>query len=606
MTRIDSKKKVSALLSAAVTLQQVGETRRAIDLLEEASRLDPGNHLVHVSLGLAHQEDDNVELAEKSYRQALQLQPENLEVIKALGMFMVSQSRPQEGLVWLREYHNRRPEDIQVLDALTNALIEMKQRDELQAVLESAWQTSQDVEVGLRLVRFLFTNSKFKQAREMIEQVRGIKETPQVLAELAFSQSIDKQFDVAEKTLLRAIEIDPGFDRAWRGLAQTYTRLGKKEKAIEAAERSLSLNPGHYRNWLAKADALMAAQQFTSALAAIQSGMDLIQKDDPEAEPSLVRFYLLRSYALLLSGKLDDCLVTLSQARQKFPHESRFYSLAVQVLQESHRLEEAMNVLGEAQSAGIDASLMPLRFMLLHQMGQPEQAWESVKDQFATRKQERVNILASIGVQLYLQGHILAARQIFEQLHDYSPEDVRIATNLAYILIGEADFDQAKSLLTQVIEREDRDFSLVARCNLGYLHIWQDQLEQAFLEFETVLKQAAPESGAILRVAFFWQGTFCPDYAPHSVREVSLANAARANLAAIALAQTDFNRAEQEVQAIASSGAELLTSQVNACLLLAKKQAAQSKRVIQKSLDLVEHPAEAQMLETWLASIKNG
>jgi tetratricopeptide (TPR) repeat protein len=601
--QIDSKSKAAAFVNAAVNLQQVGEFERAILLLRDACQIAPNYVPAHISFGLACQATSQPREAEAAFRKAIELEPENPQALKAFGLFLGSQLRLSESLVWLKKYCDINQSDNEMLDAFVNALISLGRLEEAESAFQKAWQNTQDPDVGLRYTRYLFAHNKPVEARKIIEQVCKIKETPPILAELALSQVIEGQPASAVQTLQRAIKIDENYDRAWRGLAQCHTQLGQPSDAMDAAEHALAINPRHYRNWQAKADALIASEKFEDALLAINAGMELIASDDEEAQPVLAVLYLQQFRVSLNLGRLNEGLDVLTQGRRQFPKDERFYETAVQIYQQINRPQDALDVLDEIQQTDSSTRdrLIPIRYMLLHQLGKPDEAWSLVKDQFKKRKQTRLDMLAGAGVQLYTSGHYQSAQRVFEQLSKIAPDDIRLRTNLGYLLIGEKDLEKAEAHFKYVIEKAPKDdFGLIAHCNLGFVRILQNRLDEARKEFENVLQTASTEKKAILRVAFFWKGHIIPDYSPHPSRSIELYHAAQANLIAISLAEGDLKQAQERFDALENSCSDLLKGQVLACILAASSKSTGAKKTLKQALDLAQHPAEKQMINTWL------
>ncbi len=61
-----------------------GQTKSALDALEKAITLDLNNSDYHVTLGIAHSMNDNLNLAKLSFQEAVRLKPSNLNAPKIL------------------------------------------------------------------------------------------------------------------------------------------------------------------------------------------------------------------------------------------------------------------------------------------------------------------------------------------------------------------------------------------------------------------------------------------------------------------------------------------------------------------------------------------
>ncbi len=64
------------------------------------------------------------------------------------------------------------------------------------------------------------------------------------LSNLGWAYFNKQNFALAEKYYLQALEIEPNFSVALRGLGRTYTRVGKDEKAVKILERAVVMSAG--------------------------------------------------------------------------------------------------------------------------------------------------------------------------------------------------------------------------------------------------------------------------------------------------------------------------------------------------------------------------
>lgn len=99
-----------------------------------------------------------------------------------------------------------------------------------------------------RLLDVLVTGHAFELAQPLIEA--ALKEAPRDLALLKLKIQVaieQNKPELAIKTLITAIAIDPRDPTMPDSLAQLYFQTGKKDEAVAACEAALKVNPGNLR-----------------------------------------------------------------------------------------------------------------------------------------------------------------------------------------------------------------------------------------------------------------------------------------------------------------------------------------------------------------------
>jgi len=105
-----------------------GRFQLAQDKLERAIDQDPGNATAHATLAYVYQQRDDVALAERHYRRALSLNPDDANIRNNFGVFLCGHNKLREAeehfLAAARDRHYANPET-----AWTNAGLCFKGRD---------------------------------------------------------------------------------------------------------------------------------------------------------------------------------------------------------------------------------------------------------------------------------------------------------------------------------------------------------------------------------------------------------------------------------------------------------------------------------------------
>lgn len=567
--------KLFPLMKAAYSLRQGEEYRQALALYQQVIQQAPGYSLAYVFLGLTYQELGEKAEAEKAFRQALMIDPDNSQAIQSMGLFLLSQDRFPEAIGYLTQHLKSDSANEATLDVLIPVLSNTNRFDEAQVILNAAWEKTKSADVARRYARFLLSFNQVEKARDFLLTAIEISPSAHLLVELALTLVIEEKYQEAIRVLEQALQLRADYDRALRGLAHCYTQLNDGKKAIEMADRALAIDPRHYRNWQAKGDALLLEDRYQEAADAAQTGINLIDPKDGEALPVLAVLLIQQFTALLHMGRIDEALDRMGDARKIFPNDVRYYLYPANVLLKIDRPAEAMVIVKQA----VDQQLL----------SEPE-------------KQELLHQLANAAISRYVMGDIAISKEIFEVLAQMTPCESRFNTAYGYILIGESELAQAEAFFLRELENEQGESKGILYNDLGYIHLLQGQYDQAEKDFSTALNDE--DTPAFLRVAYWVNGMLLPDYCPHPSRSSSIHLVALANQMALHLAQNNLARAGEVLKIMQVYQQEaLLTLQAWGCLALAQGDPAKAREVWNHALRSAQDPREQKMMVDWLESI---
>lgn len=594
------------LARAALQLQQAGFHEDALELIEKAIRLAPGYATAYVLQGLSLQDLDRPEPAESAFRKAIKLAPKNELALKSYGLFLEQTQRYKDAIPYLEKYNEKYPDDKIILDKLIFALNATNQQPKIQPVLEKSWEKTGDAETGIRFSRFLLGNEENAQALAVIQKVAEAFPSPRTLTELSLVLVVLEQYQEAIAFLENALEIDPAFDRALRGLSFCYTKLNRMEEAIEFADKALAINNKHYRNWQAKGDALLALGQFEDALFTSQTALDLIDlKADPEAEPVMDVLYLQRFNSLLGLGKEEEALREIEKARTLLPREERFYIYPAQLLLGLGQIDQAVEMIEKAREAGMLAHFPhELRIQILLEAGRYQALWDWLDPQLSEPVIER---LTKMSIDFYLKGESDIPRHIFQHFLEKYPQSLQFATFLGYILTGEGEYEQAEALIAQVLVGDIEALKPLANCNLGFIHLAKNDTAAAKHAFLETLANATDDEDVIVRVGFWQKASAELCCAMHPVQSLSLKLAATANLVAVYLQDNDLEQARKLANQIVKQFPEIsLAYQVMGSVEHYQDNLPAAESNWQKSLQLSVDQIESQMIQDWLTKLRAG
>lgn len=205
---------VPLLLDLARVARKAGDGQGALGYLGHARALEPGNAGVHFTFGMVCVE---LELGAEAYnalKEAVRLDPENPAVNYAMGAVALHRKDPSEAIPYFRKYEALQPQDPRGPFAVGVAAFQAKDYVTARALLTPAAERPQTA-AGANYF----------------------------LARMARAEA---EFDEALRYALRAAAANPGYADAYSELGLVYQRLGQPERAAEALERCLAIEPEHY------------------------------------------------------------------------------------------------------------------------------------------------------------------------------------------------------------------------------------------------------------------------------------------------------------------------------------------------------------------------
>lgn len=543
---------ILALLEAAVDLQKAGELARSLDVLQLARTKAPTYPTIHLLLGLAFMEQGNLEKAEAALRQTLDIAPGELQASQALGFLLLRKNRPGEALPMLELYLALSPTDIPTLKAMSSALRRMDRGTEAIELLRNSWQTSGSMTVGIEYARLLVNLERGEDAIGLLSTLADqFPDDPTPHYERVSLLLYRKEFDAAYKIAAPMTEQYPDDDRAWRKLAQVMLRTGQLPKALDAIEHALAIDSRSAHNWLIKAELAQRLHRHDDALQAAEAGLACGVDDDQSAPNPTVPLRMFEAASLLNLERFEEGVARLSAFRLDYPGNTTAIEMECRSLIRLGRLSEALALLRSTTNGQVLQRLASLHYELLHRLDRPQEAWDFIEPQlkFTEKVEQRLEVLAAIGVALYSQGKVKESRAIHAQLTDFAPTHARILCNFGFILLGDGEHGKAELVLRQALDGAvDQIQEALIRSNLGYLALVTERYAIAQDELTAALSLASSDETAIQRIAYCKDAHINSGYSAYPTRSIAIRSAALANLVALRMAEGNRNEAETLVQ----------------------------------------------------------
>ncbi|MFH1397590.1 MAG: tetratricopeptide repeat protein [Candidatus Omnitrophota bacterium] len=203
-------------LGLATTFFKDNQVDKAAEELNLAIKFDPDAVEPHAILALLYFSQNKVSLANAEYetalKKAIDIQPENADIYKNLGLLYLRQKKFKEAEGIYRLVLNISSQDAQVYFYLANISDELKNRAEAVKNLKKALELKPDYSPALNYLGYLYVEE-------------------------------GKNLDEAGDMIRRALEIEPDNGAYVDSLGWFYFKKGKTKEAIKELEKASGLMP---------------------------------------------------------------------------------------------------------------------------------------------------------------------------------------------------------------------------------------------------------------------------------------------------------------------------------------------------------------------------
>lgn len=186
-----------------------------------------------------------------------------------------------------------------------------------------------------------------------------------------------------QKSLQRAIEINPSYTEAEECLCELYTAIGYFEKALWHTGNILKINPLSPNHYFTKANILYLKEDYTKALECLDTSLSI----DPDFAHSIA----LKQLCLLLLKDYEglDRYINQTPLAER-PEDCR---VLYKLVNPDENIDIDVSRAGEVVKEEIGAALMPWQLFLLVHMGKHEMALDFLEENVKTRTGQIVNFM---------------------------------------------------------------------------------------------------------------------------------------------------------------------------------------------------------------------
>lgn len=456
-----------ALMGLAMVYSDVGDSRRAIEMLRRAADRNP-NPRTLAALADAHEQMRDYAGAAAVLRKSLELAPNDLNLKKALAQNLAFSNQLDEALKLYLEIAEADPRDLQTRLRLSQIYRQQRNFEKARAALDRAKELDPDnVEVRYNEVNLLEAEGKGAEAIQLMKDLvdssakksysaseRGGRLV--MLERLGLLYRSNLRFKEAVETFRKMAELDPEVGpRASAQVIDTLRQAKDVTQAIAEADAARKNYPNDRMIGLIRASLLADLGKGEQAVAEMKKLLD--GKDDRNTYLALAQVYeKVKNYAEM--GKALDEAGKLSQTKDE---KEAVLFMRGAMFERSKNFEEA-----EATFRKV-IDLNPENASALNYLGY---------------------MLADRNIRLD------EAYQLVSKAVELEPNNGAYLDSLGWVYFRKGNLDEAEAYLRRALERVPRDPTV--NDHLGDVLAKKGKLKEAVAQWEISLKEwsASPPS----------------------------------------------------------------------------------------------------------------
>jgi tetratricopeptide (TPR) repeat protein len=407
------------VLNLARLYAESGDLKRSAELLE-AVPVNDRTPKEEFALGGTYEQLKQNKKAIASYQRAVDMEPDNLEAVRALGTALLTDGQLAEALKQFQLLASADPEDVSALDRI--AEIQRRQgkfTEALATAKKALTKEPNNLEAGYTAGLVLDVMGRYDDAIAAYQKMVDVTGH----ANGAYTQD--------EKNN-RSIFLER--------LAAVYHEQNKTDEAIATYQKLIDLG-GDFakRGYQGQVDVYRDARKFDEATAICRKAV--------AANPNDHDLKLLLAWQLADTGKLDEGLTIANSLLEGKPTDREVFFQVSEMQQRQHHWKEAEEALAKAE---------PL----------------------ATSKEDKVNFYFRKGALAEREKHFDVAEQFFHKVLDIDPDNAITLNNLGYMLADKtARYNDALKYIRKAVELEPMNGAYLD--SLGWVYLKLGQYEQA-------------------------------------------------------------------------------------------------------------------------------
>jgi tetratricopeptide (TPR) repeat protein len=434
----------------------------AIQLLEGMAK-HSSSATVFDLLGDAYTQTHDYAKAEAAYRQAADLDPQELSHLRSLGTTLLAEEKYPEALEVYQKLADLMPEDGDTYVRIAQIYRELHQLDKAEENVAKAGQYNPgSLDVLYNKALIYEAQGRYDDAiRVVSDAITGVKSQSNVLPSRRRSLGILYQ---QLGMLYRDVQ-------NYQAAIYTFQELGHLGDEEDHRARLLIM------------DTYRLAKDMPKAL---QTGREAMAKYPNDDE--------IRSSQALLLGEnqqTDDAVKLLEADLKGTPADRETYLNLSQVYERGRRYEDAEQAARKAESFAAEPHDNEIAWLLLGAVYERQKQFDKAETEF--RKVLDVNpknaqVLNYYGYMLADRGVRLdEAQDLIQRAVDLEPFNGAYLDSLGWVYYKQNKLDDAETALRKAVEHEPHDPTI--RSHLGDVYAKEGRMDQAAIEWEKSLNE---------------------------------------------------------------------------------------------------------------------
>ncbi len=522
-------------VAMAETMLQMGDISKAVDVLEEAVRIDPHSVDAHLMLGRifadVHSADGMRRKALAEFDKVLEIDPQNLEALQNAAELRAAGGDYEKAFDEFERFRKLVPSNLGACYSEAQVLISMDRYDDAIRVLKEGLKIRDDIpDYMLLLGHLLARQGKFDEAVDIYK--RGLSgdsrnRDPRVVLALAKTYLRLGRGSDAVPLLQQLNTANPDDEEVRYDLARSYLELNRPDDArdiLEALEKEsdLTTNPSRAEVGISLANALAGLGQLDQAAEKLEAMLRTVGKNDSD-----VRLLLLKNLALIRerqsrdaesrraeaiqlleqvvkadpqdlgsqlqlidmysrAGRHEDALGLSKSLLDEHPGDAYVLIGRARALASAGSVDEGTNLLQNAADGSSDAELLYLAASQIYLSREQFESAQRVAEKGLTEVPGSEELRFQLGAIYERQSNFGAAESEFKQVIDARPDYAEALNYLGYMLAERGvRLSEALGYVKRAVELEPHNGAFLD--SLGWVYFKQDDLDQA----EVHLREAA-------------------------------------------------------------------------------------------------------------------
>lgn len=365
-----------------------------------------------LAIAQRHHQSGNLTLADRTYRDIINVLPEEFTSLHYLGIIAYQQGNPNEGAEFMARAVAVREDNPETWNAYGVMLDQIGQSAEALKKWEKALELRPDY--------------------------------PEALSNMGNCYWHLGHFEDAEKACRKATEIKPDYADPYINLGNALMSQDKNDEAIASWEKALELNPHHYKAYINIGNILRDMGRINESEEYCRKALELAP-NSPEALLNLAN-------ALRDQGHLEEAEKTYRQATSARPNYVEAHNNHAIVLMDLLRYDEAITaaryaIAFDPKHAGAHTNLAAA----LREVGQLKEAEETARKSLKLNPdsaEARID-LADI---LFLYDNLDEAETLFSEAMEMVPDNPRLYLKLSAVLERANKIDEALEAIEKAVE----------------------------------------------------------------------------------------------------------------------------------------------------------